>query len=415
MKGKWIDITAHEGQTFKAYAAEPRKGSGPGIVLCQEIFGVNQHMRDIADLFAEEGYTVIVPDLFWRIEPNVELTHERADYKRAIAISERFNVSQALLDIEAAIRTLQAYPTCKGRTGALGYCLGGKLALMTAAAGGVDCAVSYYGVGIDKILDETRKISVPVVLHFAGEDEFMPPEAVRKIRQQFSGHQGVEIHIYPDVHHAFSSPASPSYHKPSSDMAYSRTIALFRKIMGPHYDLSALWETHRCCEFETRDADATMETMVDEPYVNHVPTMTGGYGYRSLHRFYKYHFIPQLPKDTKNIPVSRTVGVDRIVNEGVLCFTHDIEIDWMLPGVEPTGRYVEIPIVGIVTFRGDKLVHEHIYWDQASVLAQIGLLDAKSLPIAGIETAKKVLDPTMPANTLMANWSKSAATPRRGG
>jgi carboxymethylenebutenolidase len=147
--------------------------------------------------------------------------------------------------------------------------------------------------------------------------------------------------------------------------------------------------------------------MVEEPYVNHIPTLTGGYGQKELHRFYKHHFIPKSPKDMRNIPISRTIGVERVVNEGVLCFTHDTEIDWMLPGVKPTGKYVEVPIVGVITFRGDKLCHEHIYWDQASVLVQIGLLDPKGLPVAGVASARKVLDPSQAANELMPRWRES--------
>jgi carboxymethylenebutenolidase len=151
--------------------------------------------------------------------------------------------------------------------------------------------------------------------------------------------------------------------------------------------------------------------MVAEPYVNHIPTMTGGVGHDHLLRFYKYHFIPKTPKDTRLVPISRTIGTDRIVDEMLFCFTHDIEIDWMLPGVAPSGRYVEIPLVAIVHFRGDKLYNEHIYWDQASVLVQIGLLDAKLLPTAGIETAKKLLDKSLPSNTLMRRWAESGGKP----
>jgi carboxymethylenebutenolidase len=143
----------------------------------------------------------------------------------------------------------------------------------------------------------------------------------------------------------------------------------------PKYDLEALWEEHCRYEFETRDADATMATMVDEPYVNHIPTMTGGVGHDQLKRFYKYHFIGANPPDTKLVPVSRTVGTDSLVDEMLFSFTHTSEIDWMLPGVPPTGRKVEVPVVAIVQFRDGKLAHEHIYWDQASVLVQIGLLD----------------------------------------
>ncbi|HEY1447853.1 MAG TPA: nuclear transport factor 2 family protein, partial [Caulobacteraceae bacterium] len=134
-------------------------------------------------------------------------------------------------------------------------------------------------------------------------------------------------------------------------------------------DLAALWDAHCRHEFETRDVEATMATMVLEPYVNHVPTMTGGVGRDQLKRFYANHFIGQNPPDTALKLVSRTVGVDSLVDEMIFSFTHTSEVDWMLPDIRPTGRTVEIPLVAIVKFEGDKLAHEHIYWDQASVLA----------------------------------------------
>ncbi len=176
----------------------------------------------------------------------------------------------------------------------------------------------------------------------------------------------------------------------------------------PEYDLAVLWEEHLRHEFETRDVDATMATMVDEPYVNHIPTMTGGVGHDQLKRFYKYHFIGGNPPDTELVPVSRTVGADQVVDELLFRFTHTSEVDWMLPGVEPTGRRVEIPLVAIVKFADGKVAHEHIYWDQASVLVQIGLLDPQHLPVAGAETALKVVDNTRPSNELMARWATSA-------
>ena len=135
--------------------------------------------------------------------------------------------------------------------------------------------------------------------------------------------------------------------------------------------------------------------------------MTGGVGQIDLKRFYKHHFIPKTPKDTMLIPVSRTVGEGILVDEMVFCFTHDIEIDWMLPGIQPTGKRVEIPLVAIVKFRGDKLHNEHIYWDQASVLVQIGLLDPAGFPIAGIEATHKLLDAQLPSNQLMGKWTES--------
>jgi carboxymethylenebutenolidase len=178
----------------------------------------------------------------------------------------------------------------------------------------------------------------------------------------------------------------------------------------PH-DLEALWEAHCRHEFETRDVDATMATMVAAPYVNHVPTMTGGVGHDQLKRFYKYHFIGGNPPDTTLTPVSRTVGADQIVDELVFSFTHTSEIDWMLPGIAPTGAKVAVPLVAIVKFVDGKVAHEHIYWDQASVLVQIGKLDPKGLPVAGAETAAKVTDNKLPSNALMRRWKDSAGKP----
>ena len=154
-------------------------------------------------------------------------------------------------------------------------------------------------------------------------------------------------------------------------------------------------------EFVTRDTDATLDTMVPDAYVNHVPVMTGGVGCEALRAFYAQLFIPRMPPDTEIVAVSRTIGNDRLVDEMIFRFTHTIEMAWMLPGVPPTGKHVEIPLVAIVHFRDGKLAHEHIYWDQASVLVQLGLLSAHGLPVAGIETARKVLDPRLPSNELI--------------
>ena len=165
--------------------------------------------------------------------------------------------------------------------------------------------------------------------------------------------------------------------------------------------LRKLWEDHVRYEFATRNTDDTLATMVDDAYVNHIPVLTGGVGRDELREFYSKRFIPQMPPDTEMIPVSRTIGEDQLVDEMVFKFTHTIRMDWMLPGVAPTGKRVEIPLVAIVRFRDGKLAHEHIYWDQASVLVQLGLIDTSKLPVAGVESARKVLDPKLPANVLM--------------
>src|SRR5213075_2587740 len=166
-------------------------------------------------------------------------------------------------------------------------------------------------------------------------------------------------------------------------------------------DLERLWEEHIRHEFSTRSTDDTLETMVEDAYVDHVPVLTGGPGQSELRQFYSTPFIPKMPPGMEMTPVSRTVGTDQLVDEMVIKFTHSIEMDWMLPGIQPTGRRVEVPLVVIVRFRDGKLAHEHIYWDQASVLVQLGLLDSEKLPIVGVESARKVLDPAMPANLLI--------------
>jgi carboxymethylenebutenolidase len=166
-------------------------------------------------------------------------------------------------------------------------------------------------------------------------------------------------------------------------------------------ELVALWEEHIRHEFHTKNTDATLATMVADAYVDHVPVMTGGRGQEELRRFYATHFIPKMPPDMAMTPVSRTVGADQLVDEMVVSFTHTIEMDWMLPGIAPTGKRVEVALVVIVRFRDGRLAHEHIYWDQASVLAQLGLIDPAALPIATADSARKVLDPTQPANSLI--------------
>jgi carboxymethylenebutenolidase len=408
MTSRWIDIPADDGGRFQGYLAVPESGSGPGLLLLQEIFGVNAHIRAVADLYAEEGYVVLAPDLFWRLEAKVDLGYGEAEIARARDLLGRLNIDRAVTDCGAALAALRRLPECRGKIGALGFCLGGRLAYLTAARHHVDAAVSYYGTGMEPLLGEAGAVRCPMVFHIPENDRHLPPPVRDAIAAAFAGRDDVQLFVYPGADHGFNVPDRAAHDKPASLMAHSRSLAVFRAALGPKYDLPALWERHTELEFATRDARATMKTMVAQPYVNHIPTMTGGVGQEDLYRFYANHFIPKTPADTRLVPISRTVGVDRLVDEMLFCFTHDVEIDWMLPGIPPTGRYVEIPLVAIVRFRGDRLYNEHIYWDQASVLVQIGLLDPEGLPVAGVETAKKLVDESLPSNTLMARWAESA-------
>ncbi|MFN7626610.1 MAG: ester cyclase [Pirellula sp.] len=163
-----------------------------------------------------------------------------------------------------------------------------------------------------------------------------------------------------------------------------------------------LWEAHMRHEFETMNIDATMETMTPEPFVNHVPVMTGGVGSKAVRDFYGHEFISKHPPDTSITPVARTVGENRIVDEIIYKCTHTIEMPWMLPGVAPTGKSLEVALVVVISFDGGKISGERIYWDQATVLAQLGLIDAQVLPTVGAESARKVLDvASEPSNTLI--------------
>ena len=157
--GQWIDIAAADGGTFKGYLTVPASGSGPGILLLQEIFGVNSSMREVADYYAEEGYVVLAPDLFWRLEPGIELGYSEADFNKAFGYYQRFDANQSIKDAADALKVLRARPECVGKVGALGFCLGGKLAYLVAARTDVDCAVCYYGVGIEADLGEAARSS----------------------------------------------------------------------------------------------------------------------------------------------------------------------------------------------------------------------------------------------------------------
>ncbi|BAY29238.1 hypothetical protein NIES2107_10790 [Nostoc carneum NIES-2107] len=165
--------------------------------------------------------------------------------------------------------------------------------------------------------------------------------------------------------------------------------------------LQELWDEHLRLEFDAHNTEDTLATMVEDAYVNGIPVMIGGVGKPALREFYSKYFIPQMPPDMELTPVSRTIGSNQLVDEMLVKFTHTIQMDWMLPGIAPTLKRVEVALVVIVQFRDDKLAHEHLYWDQASVLVQLGMLDPGTLPVVGVDSARKVLDPSLPSNALI--------------
>ena len=219
VKTSWIDIAPG----FAGYLALPSGGSGPGLVLWQEIFGVNEHIRAVAEQYALDGFVVMAPDIFWRQAPRVELGYDGADRDRAMVLMKAHGAADALGDIGAAVAALRARPEVTGRVGTFGYCLGGRLAYLAAATTGVDAAVAFYGGGIHGQLDRAAAITCPVQFHYAEHDDNIPLDAVERVRAAMAD-KDAEVHIYPGAHHGFNCWARASYHAPSAALAHGRAL-----------------------------------------------------------------------------------------------------------------------------------------------------------------------------------------------
>jgi carboxymethylenebutenolidase len=227
MSGQDITIHSPDGN-FSGYLAKPKSGTGPGVVVIQEIFGVNAVMRGIADDLAAKGYVALAPDLFWRIEPNVQITDKtEAEWKRAFDFYQKFNVDAGVKDIQATIAHLRKTPGVSGKVGSVGYCLGGLLAFLTAVRTDADASVSFYGVGIEGKLGEAGHIKKPTLLHIAAKDQFVPPAAQTQIVEGLKGKLGVTVHVYPGVDHAFARIGGQHYDKAAADLANGRTAEFF--------------------------------------------------------------------------------------------------------------------------------------------------------------------------------------------
>ncbi|MED5501428.1 MAG: dienelactone hydrolase family protein [Pseudomonadota bacterium] len=224
IKTEWIEITAEDGKTFKAYQALPHKGKGPGILLIQEIFGVNGHMRGVAEQYAMDGYSVIVPDMFWRDEPGVELGYDGDDWKAAVAHKQALDYPTAVSDLRAAAKALRASPVCDGPIASVGYCMGGVFSYLCALDAGVDAAICYYAGGVTEYLPRANELKVPVQFHFGAEDDHIPLEQVEQTRQAFAGNKDVEVHLYGGAEHGFNCWARASYNQHASALAHGRTL-----------------------------------------------------------------------------------------------------------------------------------------------------------------------------------------------
>jgi carboxymethylenebutenolidase len=225
-------VTAHDGGTFEAFCAVPDSGQGPGILLFQEIFGINDNMRGLAEKLAAQGYVVLVPDMFWRLEPRFERKDE-SGFGDALEMVQRFDLELGTTDITSTHAHLSGLPSCTGKVGAVGFCLGGTLTFAAAARSrvdgkGIDAAVSYYGSGNNDLLPLMDQVTCPILFHYGQDDPFIPEEKVVEVEQAIAGHPNAELHRYAGAGHAFSNWDAPSmYQAEAAELAWGRTLDHF--------------------------------------------------------------------------------------------------------------------------------------------------------------------------------------------
>ena len=221
------------GDRFSAYVARPAAAKAPGLVVIQEIFGVNAVMCELTDAYARAGYLAVCPDLFWRIEPGIDITDRSpAEWEKAFSLFKAFDVDRGVEDIAATLSHVRGDPGCSGKVGAVGFCLGGLLAFLTGARTDADASVSYYGVGLENRVGEAVKLTRPVLLHIAEEDSFVPKAAQQVILDALKNHPMVEIHTYPGRNHAFARKGGEHYHAADAALAHQRTLAFLEKHLG---------------------------------------------------------------------------------------------------------------------------------------------------------------------------------------
>ncbi|EAW07012.1 uncharacterized protein ACLA_087150 [Aspergillus clavatus NRRL 1] len=305
--------------------------------------------------------------------------------------------------VKTASEALASLPECDGKDqfGLLDVVYGSQSDYATGFGGILNTIVDAPAAAVVLMGSWDIRLGVPALLHSPG-----PPA-------EMETHENGTVISYPEVSSAgFIVPGHADFKYSTAGVAHTRSLSFLKKHLGgPYFDLEKIWEEHTHFEFEDRSVEKTMATMVQEPYVNDVPTLTGGIGRAQLSHFYLNHFIFNNPDDSQLELISRTVGIDRVVDEFIFSFTHNKQIDWLIPGIPPTGKHLRIPFTSVVNIRGDRLYHEHIAWDQATVLVQLGLMpeylpypyalpDGRRpgpgkrfeyrVPAAGVETAEKL-------------------------
>ncbi|KAK7191588.1 hypothetical protein PSPO01_02037 [Paraphaeosphaeria sporulosa] len=397
-----------------------RRGSGPGLILVVDHYArleVSEKSLDPPPLqkWAEEGFAVVQIKVPGKAEDGGEFGLERG--------------LQALRDCKQCI--------WGDGVGLISYVTRIPFYVEEAACHSphIKALISYGGRKFTSISSSTNANSTlpPQLVHISGAEttrrESISIVQNADISSSTTPEGPVKTFRYVNARQEskWVLPADEDYHSISAGIAHTRSLAFVKPLLnGPYFDLEAIWDEHCRYEFGERDVARTMATMVAQPYVNHIPTLTGGIGQERLTAFYSNHFVHANPDDTELEMVSRTVGIDRVVDEFVFKLTHDRQVDWLLPGIPPTGKYLKIPFTGIIGMRGDRLCHEHIHWDQGTAMRQAGLLpewtkfpypiDGKeapagkrfevNLPTTGVDTARKLVDEgALESNSLMdAKW-----------
>ncbi|KAI1336033.1 hypothetical protein F5Y15DRAFT_216535 [Xylariaceae sp. FL0016] len=372
-----------------------RRGTGPGLIVLtpdsEDQLSIKEGVPSPLIKWAEEGYTVV-------------------EIQAAAVIGKNpFEV------LRQAVRALEKCEKCEfnEKVGLVAYGpeLWNAVAASTANVSSIVAGIVY--ASTSDLNGLASPPTLPTLRHIAGGEA----------KPVYRDGSLYEYRYHKVASHKFAIPFQPEFHYSTEAVSHTRSLTFLKpRTSGPYFDLEAVWDEHTYYEFADRSVEHTMSTMVQEPYVNHVPTLTGGVGRGPLSKFYRDNFIFNNSADTELDLISRTIGIDRVIDEFIFNFTHDQEIDWMLPGVPPTGIKAAVPFTAVVNIRGDRLYHEHISWDQGTLLRQLGLMpeylpyphplpDGRTaavgkkfeykVPVAGSETTAKMLDrDSVPSNTM---------------
>jgi carboxymethylenebutenolidase len=234
MANETIGISAGSDGEFGAYVSSEGSNRKPALIVCSEAFGVNQHMRNVADRFAKHGFLVVVPDLLWRIEPGMEIAYDEAGLKKGSEVADAFDKELGAADIERSISHIRTRPDYDGKVGVLGFCIGGAAAFIAAARYEVNACISYYGKGIENYLDEAPGLHCPIVLHYGGADRFIPESVIEDVRQGLRGIPDIEIYTYPGVDHGFNSDDRKAYNPAVAQTAMERTLDALNRGLRNH-------------------------------------------------------------------------------------------------------------------------------------------------------------------------------------